>query len=278
MAGYVKLYREAEDHPVFDDPWLWKVFCWCIMRANYKDGRDSRGSFTTGRFRAAEQLRATPSRVYEAWQRLERLGCITVKADSQCTTITVCNYSTYQSDDESKQQQSNNEATAKQQQSNNEATQIERREEWKKGNNIPPKPPRGRRVVDRNYSADFLAFWAAFPGFRKGGKPVAWDAWQKAILRKPACEIIAAASEYASSPLGRSEYAQGPAPWLNQDRWDDDRAMWRRALPGAAPVKRQKSQQEIEESLRYEIVTLGKRAGKSPEQINADLLARGLKP
>lgn len=131
-TGYVKLHREAEDHPVFDDPWLWKVFTWCIMRANFRDGRDKRGSFSTGRFRAAEQLRATPSRVYEAWRRLERMGCITVKANSQFTTITICNYETYQSDDDAtattKQQPSDNDPTTKQQQSNNDPTQEE---EWK---------------------------------------------------------------------------------------------------------------------------------------------------
>lgn len=229
-TGYVKLHREAEDHPVFDDPWLWKVFCWCVMRANYKDGRHARGTFTTGRFRAAEQLRAKPSRVYEAWRRLERLGCIAVKADSQCTTITVCNYSTYQSDDDAGQQQSDNDPTTIRQQSNNDPTQIERREEGKKG-----RRERKHKGYARDYSPEFLQFWEIFPSYRKGSKPIAWEAWQKAILRKPASEIIAAASEYAASPTGQGEFVKGPAPWLNQDGWDDDRASWNRQANGSAP-------------------------------------------
>jgi len=102
--GYVKLYRDAIDHSVFDDEWLWKLFCWCIMRANFRATLDKgttipRGSFTTGRIAAAEQLRTSPSRVYRGFQRLTELGCITTKANSNWTTVTVCNYETYQEAD-----------------------------------------------------------------------------------------------------------------------------------------------------------------------------------
>jgi hypothetical protein len=168
-TGYVKLHREAEEHPVFDDPWLWKVFTWCMIRANYRDARDKRGSFTTGRFRAAEALRASPSRVYEAWKRLEKLGCITINSNSQFTTITVCNYTTYQSDEDAvattKQQQSNNEATTIQQRSNNEATQIERREEGeerKKGRKAAAAVP----VPEVLLTPDFEAAWADWKAHR----------------------------------------------------------------------------------------------------------------
>jgi hypothetical protein len=119
-TGYVKLHRESMDHPVFDDPWLWKVFTWCIMRANfadsqYKDGPVERGSFKTGRNAAAESLNASPSSVYRAFLRLKKLGCISLKSNKHWTTITVCNYTTYQSDEEQArttgEQQADNERT-----------------------------------------------------------------------------------------------------------------------------------------------------------------------
>jgi hypothetical protein len=83
-TGYVKLHRESMDHPVFDDPWLWKVFTWCIMRANfadsqYKDGPVERGSFKTGRNAAAESLNASKkARLYFAKieQALDNHNCM----------------------------------------------------------------------------------------------------------------------------------------------------------------------------------------------------------
>lgn len=81
---------------------------------------------------------------------------------------------------------------------------------------------------ERNYSVDFIEFWLAFPSYRKGAKPVAWEAWKSAVTRKGPQDIIAAAKAYAASPLGRSEFCKGPAPWLNQDCWDDDPASWQR--------------------------------------------------
>lgn len=76
------------------------------------------------------------------------------------------------------------------------------------------------------YTDDFLRFWSAFPSLRRKDKRAAWKAWRQAIRRKPAAEIIEAATEYARSETGRGQYVKGPAPWLNADCWDDDRASW----------------------------------------------------
>jgi hypothetical protein len=76
------------------------------------------------------------------------------------------------------------------------------------------------------YTDDFLRFWAAFPSLRRKDKRAAWKAWRQAIRRKPAAEIIEAATEYARSETGRGQYVKGPVPWLNADCWDDDRASW----------------------------------------------------
>jgi hypothetical protein len=78
------------------------------------------------------------------------------------------------------------------------------------------------------YSDDFQTFWNAYPSIRRGGKPVAWEAWREAITRATPDRIIEAAREFSESELGRCQYCPGPAPWLNQDRWEDDRAAWMR--------------------------------------------------
>lgn len=135
-GGYVKTHRDAMEHAVFQDPWLWKVFSWCVMRANFKTTSDlaPRGSFTTGRIKAADELRMSPSRVYRIFKRLEKLGSIIVKSNSQFTTVTVCNYGIYQGDDSEVEQRLNNERTADEQ----PADTVIRREEGKKGRSKKP--------------------------------------------------------------------------------------------------------------------------------------------
>lgn len=98
--------------------------------------------------------------------------------------------------------------------------------------NITPIVPKGTV-----YSDAFETFWSVFPSKRKSSKRSAYKAWQSALKRKPADEIISVAREYAASDKGRGQYASGPSPWLNGDCWDDDRESWRSkdSKPGALP-------------------------------------------
>lgn len=123
---------------------------------------------------------------------------------------------------------------------------VEKSREENKEDNTPYSPPERKQQkrktaanADRDYSPAFLEFWNAFPPTRKGSKPTAWHAWQTAILRATPEAIIAAAKEFALSDLAKSDYCPGPAPWLNQDRWDDDREAWkRRDGPQPTPTRR----------------------------------------
>jgi hypothetical protein len=92
-----------------------------------------------------------------------------------------------------------------------------------------PKPiPKGNRSF---YSDDFEAFWKAFPNGRKTGKKGAFAAWKKAIKDAEPQTIIAAATDYAASDVGQGQYVKGPASWLNQGCWDDDRDAWKEKRP-----------------------------------------------
>lgn len=78
------------------------------------------------------------------------------------------------------------------------------------------------------YTSDFEDFWAAFPKKRRTKKQKAFTAWSKSIKRFDALKIIEAATEYAESAVGQSDYVLGPEPWLNGGCWDDDREAWKR--------------------------------------------------
>lgn len=123
----MRLYQSALDHPVFSDAGLWRLFTWCLLKANFKAGtfmgkRIARGSFATGRIAAASELGEHPSTIYKRWEKLAELGCISLKSNNQFTTITICNYESYQDRTIQKEQRSNSEVTAKEQPSNNEVT------------------------------------------------------------------------------------------------------------------------------------------------------------
>lgn len=75
----------------------------------------------------------------------------------------------------------------------------------------------------------FERFWQAFPGGRKTDKARAVKAWKAAIEKTDPETIIAAAAEYAASPVGKGDYVKQPATWLNGACWNDDRAAWNRA-------------------------------------------------
>jgi hypothetical protein len=81
-------------------------------------------------------------------------------------------------------------------------------------------------IEDVNDS-DFDLFWKAFPPGRKHARAKARIAWDKARTKATAEVIIAAATEYAASEVGRGQYVKGPEPWLNGGCWDDDREAWR---------------------------------------------------
>lgn len=78
------------------------------------------------------------------------------------------------------------------------------------------------------YSPDFLEFWKEFPRTRRTKKREAYRKW-KLVIREvePGC-LVERAAAYASSPLGRSEYAVMPSVWLNSGMWDDDESSWQR--------------------------------------------------
>lgn len=91
--------------------------------------------------------------------------------------------------------------------------------------------------VIKNESLDsFESFWQAFPTGRKRDKGGARKAWQSAIKKRPAADIIAAASEYAASDQGRGEFVKMPSSWLNGECWTDDRDAWKsKSIPRGSP-------------------------------------------
>jgi hypothetical protein len=131
---WLKLYYDMKDHAIMQDDWLCRLWVWCLFSANFGDSKFKgetvkRGSFVTGRNSGSQQLNVSPSKFYRGLEKLAELGCINVQANNNWTTVTVCNYTTYQDRQESErtasEQRMNNERTTDEQQKNTSIEDLE---------------------------------------------------------------------------------------------------------------------------------------------------------
>lgn len=103
--GYIMLYRKSLTSAVFQDEKTWKVWSWCILRANWNsipidfDGEQvtlRRGEFVTGSHKMVGELEMSISTVWRHLRKLEKWGNIGIKTGRRFTVITVLNYDVYQ--------------------------------------------------------------------------------------------------------------------------------------------------------------------------------------
>lgn len=83
----------------------------------------------------------------------------------------------------------------------------------------PPDREQGTGNKEQEVSESFDEFWATYP--RKTDKGNAKKAWTKAVKKKPAAQIIAAAAAYAATKP-EPKFTAHPTTWLNGERWDDE--------------------------------------------------------
>lgn len=199
MAGdWVRLHRKALGSRVFSDPWLWRLWCWCLLKACWKEGwKDGRqllpGQFATGRNDAAEQLNVSPSKWYRGMRILAEWGQVSLSVNSRFTVVTVCNWRTYQYDHHddrtTDEQQMNSGRTA-----DGQPSLREEGEEGKEGHNgcavrAPPsrafRKPALEEVAaycrERNNRVDPAAWLAHYEsnGWRVGRNPM--KDWRAAV-------------------------------------------------------------------------------------------------
>lgn len=226
--GYVKLWRKIEDSAIWGNPELMAVWLWCLVKATHRPrhvvivtGRGKTsieiqpGQFVYGRKVASVELRMPPSSVRRRMARLTEIGCITQKADTHYTVVTVCNWESYNGDENGSGQPKDNQRTGK-----GQATDTD-------------KNVKHRRKKD-THAPDFLfdVFWLEFPTGRKKSKGAARDAWDKAVKIAAPALLIERAKAYAASEEGRGPYVKMPSTWLNQQCWDDCDSAWNRKDEG----------------------------------------------
>jgi hypothetical protein len=133
MAGWLKLHRSIREWEWYDDINVRLTFLHCLVEANFKDKNFKgtlfpRGSFPCGRDQLAKDIGITTQQLRTAFNKLKSTGEITTRTTSKGTSVTVCNYDSYQEMQPADNQQSNQQITNNQPASNHSI----RREEPKK--------------------------------------------------------------------------------------------------------------------------------------------------
>jgi len=107
--GYVKFYRKSVESRAFQNEGLWKVWSWCLLKANHKEcwvpvktGKGitevhlKPGQFVFGRGKASKALRMPASSVRNRLALLEKAQNLVIKVDTHYSIITICNWELYQ--------------------------------------------------------------------------------------------------------------------------------------------------------------------------------------
>ena len=151
--GFVKLFRQSIDSQVFANADLWKVWTWCLMKANYKDnwvpittGKGEtevaikKGQFIFGRNIAGKELRMKPFSVYKRMLKLKTIGNLNIQSHTHYSIVTINKWEAYQiqtnEEEQPKEQLGNNKGTAREQLGN---TNKKEKKEKKEKNSITPK-------------------------------------------------------------------------------------------------------------------------------------------
>ncbi len=212
MDGWVKLHRKSIDSRVFARPELWKLWCLCLILANYRDQWAEvpgvlspvlvkRGQFITGRFQLhsayypkRRKTDKSPSTVWRWLAELEKWENLHIKTHKRFTLVTICNYSTYQAASGENEQQNeplvNNRCTTGEQPVHTTKKEEESKEGKEGKEETPLNPPRGKVGFDPLKaelpfdSPEFAKAWQDFCQHRRNVKVTLTELATTRILNK----------------------------------------------------------------------------------------------
>ena len=127
MDGWIKLHRKSLESSVFQNPTIWAVWCWCLVKASHKlqkfpfNGKDIEikpGQFITGRVIGASECHISEQSWRTAMGYLKSTSRITSQSSNKFTIITILKWEEYQTTN----QQSNQPLTNQQPTSNQPVT------------------------------------------------------------------------------------------------------------------------------------------------------------
>ena len=208
--GFVKFFRTSLESSLFINANLWKVWCYCLLRANYKERTIlfeaeeitlSPGQFITGRLQGAKDCYMKPSTFRNQLKKLQSLDKLDIKSDNKKSLVTIINWGLYQDSSDGVDSKENNKRTTKGQQKDTDKNS--RILEQKELNNV---------------HSDFNRFWNLYD--KKISKTKCYQLWTKLIDEEKE-NIFAVLPEYIKSTPDK-QYRKHPLTYLRIKAWEDE--------------------------------------------------------
>lgn len=148
--GWVKLHRRFLDWEWYDDPNTLRVFLHCLLKANHKDKKYrgdliKRSTFVTSLEVLSFELNLSIQKIRTALHKLEKTGEINRITNRKGTVISICNYDSYQKEDQENNKQNNTQVTDEQHTSNIQVTTT--------------KNENNEKILKNENIYTFLQFW-----------------------------------------------------------------------------------------------------------------------
>lgn len=227
--GWVCVHRKLLDNPIFKNDKLFRVFMFCLLRAQHTAGDQlvgdsvvylDKGQLATGRIAISEQTGLSQQNVRTAISKLEKLGILTIKPTTKYSVITMVNWNQYQ--------QTNQQVTNKQPASNQQVTTSNNVNNEDNDNKVD------QSKIDREVFIQeaFNHWWERYP--KKVAKQSAFKAWVKTTKKMDEQTVRDLTNHIADDCKMRLEsLANGedkflgfdrlhPSTYLNQERYNDD--------------------------------------------------------
>ena len=177
------MHRKSLGSQVWANADLWRLWCYCLLRANHKDDwvavggvtepvHVKRGQFVTGRFSLhkalfpkKKKIGKSPLTVWRWLKNLQSMGNLNIKTNNKYSIVTIHKYTTYQDvvgkNEQVIEQQVNNRRTTDEQQVNTNKNV--------KNNKNDKKTTKGVKIdfPSNLQTKDFQSAWAEWEQHRK---------------------------------------------------------------------------------------------------------------
>lgn len=233
--GYVKLWRKSLDGGWLRNPNLWAFWCYCLMKATYKECKVligfqevvlRPGQFIFGRKKCSIETGLSEKTVRTCLQTLKSASNLAIKTASKYSIVSIVNWDIYQGDDLEDGQQNGQQNG---QQGASKGPARGHIQEYKEVKNVKKKNN------TCSFDPDFDLFWSAYPKGRRVGKLKAMKAWESHNGNMPEIsEILKKLEELKNSEQWKDEggrFIPHPTTWINRGGWFDEVSTRRSKAP-----------------------------------------------
>ncbi len=215
--GYIRLWRKSLDSGLIRNHNVWIFWTWCLLKANYKPNHKQvvgfqevilqPGDFIFGREKAAEETGLSEQNIRTCLTFLKKSKNLTIKTTNKFSIISIINWGSYQQDNNTSNQQTNQHLTSSQPASNHKQELKNLR--IKEINNTPLTPHGDDR---------FEKFWEMYS--KKTGRKNCERKWSKlkAVEKDLIFETLPAYIQSTPDP----KFRKNPMSYLNGECWHDE--------------------------------------------------------